>query len=222
MGQRLTKARAIGDSEGNFRERLQFLESVTARHLDATLGTWHKRMDNGCFVLEVHKRTYIQTNNELESVKDALVGIVSSSNLHTVSLSLQDAVHEADRLIWKGKTIIELHRKLTAWESNTLLGLHFYFWQYRFSSITAMTGIKSISCFLVVKCTEQWMSVNPDKVIGQTNVRAAEFIAASLKAMGVRCPKWLLHSLKQTAPRKGTQDHKQKKRTKHKQKKKRK
>ena len=163
MGQRITKARSM---DGDFRERLKFLEKVTARHFDATLGTLHRQnMKNRCFILEVHKRTYIQTDNELESVHDALVGIVSTPNLHVVSSSLQDAVHQADQLIGKGKRIIELNRKLTAWESNTLLGLHFHFWQYRFSSKFVITGIKSVSCFLVIKYTEQWMSVNPDKVI---------------------------------------------------------
>ena len=128
MGQRITKARAM---DGDFRERLKFLEKVTARHFDATLGTFHRQhnMKNRCFILEVHKRTYIQTDEELESVHDALVGIVSSPNLHVVSSNLQDAVHQVDQLIGKGKRIIELNRKLTAWESNTLLGLHFYFWQ---------------------------------------------------------------------------------------------
>ena len=53
------------------------------------------------------------------------------------------------------------------------------------------------------------------KLLGQTDVKAAEFILASMKAMNVRHPKWIVHCLKQTSPpRKGAKQvkHNQRKR----------
>ena len=197
----MAKVRSLEDSNAEFKERLLFLEIVTKRHLDAKLGTLFSEGDEDGFILEVHKRVYIQMGENNDTVHSALDGVVSSSIMDRVASILQSVVRGV--LHSTAAETVEKRRRLTVWENNVLMRLHFYLWRYRFSSENIIGGINGVVGFAVVKCSKQWTSLTPQKAkrtIGRNDVNPMQ-VALTMKTLRVRQPDWLASWLNPTPKR---------------------